>query len=68
MLGRAGEVSAGGGRTGEELIVAQFDLFEGVGVVVGCDRNVAAVEYGGPAVEGVGVERDIVAATEADFA
>ena len=68
MFGRTGEVSAGSGRTGEELIVAQFNLFERVGVVVGCHGDVTAIEYGGPGVEGVGVEGDVVAAAEADFA
>ena len=63
-----GEVSAGGRRSGEELIVAQFDLFESVGVVVGCHGYVAAVEYGGPGVERVGIEGDVVAAAEANFA
>ena len=48
--------------------MAQFDLFESVGVVVGCDRDIAAIEDGGPAVEGVGVEGDVIAAAEADFA
>ncbi len=35
---------------------------------VRCHRNVAAVEDGSPAIEGVGVERDVVAAAETDFA
>ena len=61
-------MSVGGGWTGEELIVAQFDLFESVGVVVGGHGDIAAVQYGGPGVEGVGIEGDVVAATEADFA
>jgi len=34
---------------------------------VRCDGDVSAVEDRCPAVEGVGVERDIVAATESNF-
>ena len=53
-LGGAGEVGGGGGGAGQEGVVAGFDLREGVGVVVGGYGDIAAVEDGGPAVEGVG--------------
>ena len=33
-------------------------------VVLRCNRDVSAVEHGSPAVEGVGLERNIVSATE----
>lgn len=35
---------------------------------VRCHWDVAAVEDSSPAIEGVGVERDVVAAAETDFA
>ena len=31
-------------------------------------RNISTIEHCGPAVEGVGVERDVVAAAESHFA
>ena len=61
-------VGGGGRGAGEERMVARLNLREGVGVVVGGDGDVAAVQDGGPAVEGVGVEGDVVAAAEPEFA
>lgn len=55
MEGRARFGGVGGGRAGEDGVVPMFDLREGIGVVVGCHGDVAAVDDGGPAVEGVGV-------------
>ena len=63
-LGVPGDIGIGRGGAGEEGVVAVFDLVEGVGVVVGGDGDVAAVEDGGPAVEWVCVERHVVAAVE----
>lgn len=54
-------------RAAQDGIVAFLNLFEGVGVVVGGDGDVAAVDHRGPAVEGVRLERDVVPAAETDF-
>jgi hypothetical protein len=55
-LGDAWLVGGGGGAAGQEGVVTVFDLLQGVGVVVGCDGDVAAVEDFAPEVEGVGLE------------
>lgn len=60
--GGAGFGGVRGWGAGEDGEVAVFDLVEGVGVVVGCHRDVAAVYDFGPGVEGVCVEGDVVAA------
>lgn len=41
-----------------------FDLLKGVRVIVGCDWDVTAVENSRPRVEGVGLERYIVASVK----
>ena len=48
----------------KEGIVACFDLFEGVCIVVGGHGDVSAIEHGGPAIEGIRVKGYIVAATD----
>ena len=45
-----------------------FDLLERIGVVVRCDGYVTAVYDFGPGIEWVGIEGDVVAAAETDFA
>jgi hypothetical protein len=55
---RLGHTGLGGGREGlasEESVVALFNLLQRVGVVVGGDWDVAAVNHLAPEVEGVGV-------------
>jgi hypothetical protein len=56
------EVGVRLGRAREHGVVAALDLLDGVGVVVAGDGDVAAVDDGGPAGEGVGLERDVVTA------
>jgi hypothetical protein len=62
VLGRAGLLGVCLGGPGEDAVVAFLDLVQGVGVVVRCHGDVAAVEHGRPAVEGVCFEGDVVAA------
>jgi hypothetical protein len=54
------KIGMGLGRAGKHRVVAPLNLFDGVGVVVAGDGDVAAVDDGGPAGEGVGLQRHIV--------
>jgi len=66
--GGTGLVGVGGGGTGENVKVAFFNLAERKGVVVGSYGDVTAIEDGGPAVERVGLERDVVSAVKVETA
>ncbi len=50
------------GRAREHGVVPALDLLDGVGVVVAGDGDVAAVDDGGPACEGVGRQGHVVPA------
>lgn len=54
LEGRTRQSRVGGGFAGKDGVVASFDLREGEGVVIRGHGDVAAVDYGGPAVKGVG--------------
>jgi hypothetical protein len=56
----------GGRLAHQNAVVALFDLANGPCWVVRGDGNIAAVEYGGPAVERVGSKRYVVASTVGD--
>ncbi len=57
-------MGVGRGGAGKERVMAFFYLVDGVGVVVRCNGNVAAVKDGGPAVKWVLIEGHVVAAVE----
>jgi hypothetical protein len=51
----------------KDAVVAFFDLVDRPFRVVGSDRNIAAIDDRGPAVERVGGKRDVVASTMEDL-
>lgn len=53
MLGGAGHVCVGGRLAHQNTVVALFNLFQGILVVVAGDRNIATVNDSGPSVERV---------------
>lgn len=58
-------VRVGGRLAGEDAVVALLDLVKGPRVVVRGNRDVTTVQHGGPAVERVRVQWDVVASAEA---
>jgi hypothetical protein len=68
VLSRALLLGIRPGLTGEDAVVSLLDLVKGIGVVVRGNRDITAVEDGGPAVEGVGLEGHVVAAVQVETA
>jgi hypothetical protein len=68
MLAGTRGAGIGGRLTHQDAVVALFDLLDGPLVVVARYWDVSAVDHCSPAVERVGVEGDVVAAAESDFA
>ena len=62
--GRAGLVSVGDRGAGENVEMAFLNLTEGEGVIVRGDGDITAVENSSPAVEGVGLQGDVIPAVQ----
>lgn len=65
LLGGTKSLGVGVGSAGKDGVVAFLNLLEGVGVVVGRDGDVTAIDDPGPGVERVGLQWDVVSAAEA---